>query len=133
MLLCTGGYGTVFRISFGPPSAPDLQVTTLTTTNNKAPQGHKVTVTAVVKNTGTAAAGASTTVIMDGTTVLATVATPALGAGDSVTLTLDLRTAAQNGTHVLSVSADTANTVSESDEANNTRTLTVNIKGNQVR
>ena len=48
-------------------------------------------------------------------------------------VTLDLRTAAQNGTHVLSVAADTANAVSESDEANNTRTLTVNIKGNQVR
>lgn len=54
-------------------------------------------------------------------------------AGDSVTLTLDLRTAAQNGTHVLSVATDTANAVTESDEANNTKTLTVNIKGNQVR
>lgn len=129
--------GSGWRTFFAPLSnatgAPDLQVLTLNTTNNKAPQGQKVTVTAVVKNTGNAAAGASTTVIMDGTTVLATVATPALGAGDSVTLTLDLRTAAQNGTHVLSVSADTANAVTESDEANNTKTLTVNIKGNQVR
>ena len=125
--------GTVFRLSFGPPAAPDLEVLTLTTTNNRAPQGQKVTITAVVKNTGNAAAGASTTVIRDGATVLATVATPALGAGDSVTLTLDLRTAAQNGTHVLSVTADTANTVAESNETNNTKTLTVNIKGNQVR
>ncbi|MEQ2005442.1 MAG: choice-of-anchor tandem repeat GloVer-containing protein, partial [Limisphaerales bacterium] len=55
------GGGTVFRLSAGPPAAPDLEVLTLTTTNNKAPQGQKVTVTAVVKNTGTAAAGASTT------------------------------------------------------------------------
>ena len=129
----SSGQGTAFRLSFGPPAAPDLEVLTLTTTNIKAPQGQKVTITAVVKNTGNAAAGASTTVIRDGATVLATVATPALGAGDSVTLTLDLRTAAQNGTHVLSVTADTANTVAESNETNNTKTLTVNIKGNQVR
>ena len=129
----SSGQGTAFRLSFGPPAAPDLEVLTLTTTNIKAPQGQKVTITAVVKNTGNAAAGASTTVIRDGATVLATVATPALGAGDSVTLTLDLRTAAQNGTHVLSVTADTANTVAESNETNNTKPLTVNIKGNQVR
>lgn len=126
-------YSRSFFVKLANTGAPDLTVTALTTTNNKAPQGQKVTVTAVVKNTGTAAAGASTTVIRDGTTVLATVATPALRAGDSVTLTLDLRTASQNGTHVLSVTADTANAVAESNEANNTKTLTVNIKGNQVR
>ena len=31
---------------------PDLQIVSLTTTNNKAPQGQKVTLTVVVKNTG---------------------------------------------------------------------------------
>lgn len=121
-----------FFVKLAGSGAPDLTVTALTTTNNKAPQGQKVTVTAVVKNTGNAAAGASTTVIKDGTTVLATVATPALGAGDSVTLTLDLRTAAQNGTHVLSVATDTANVVAESSESNNTKSLSVTIKGNKV-
>ena len=57
-------------------------------------------------------------------------ATPALAAGASVTFNVDLRPAAQNGTHVLSATADSTNAGAESSEANNTASLTVNIRSN---
>ena len=113
-------------------TAPDLTITALATTNNKAPQGQKVTISATVKNSGTATAAASVTAFKDGTNVLGLLATPALAAGQSVTVSVDMRTASQNGVHVLSVAADSAGTVTESSETNNTASLTVTIKGNKV-
>ncbi len=130
----TLGDNTTTRAFFAKlnAGAPDLKVTTLMTTNNKAPQGQKVTITATVRNAGTAPAAATVTTIKDGTTVLGTLATPALAAGASATVSVDMRTAAQNGVHNLSATADAGNTVAESNETNNTATLTVTIKGNKV-
>lgn len=111
----------------------DLQISSLVTTNNKAPQGGKVSVRAIVTNTGNANAGPTTTLFLDGTSVIGMAATPAIPAGGSRTVTIDWGTAGKNGHHTLSASADHLDTVTESNETNNRATLVVNLRGNQVR
>ena len=112
---------------------PDLIVSTLTTSNNQAPQGSKVTFTATIKNQGPVAAGASTTQFKDGNTVLGSVSTAAIPAGQSVTVTFNWYTAsAKKGTHTITATADSGKVVAESNENNNTKTITVSIQGNKT-
>jgi hypothetical protein len=100
-----------------PPAAPDLQVTALTASTN----GENLTAT--VSNTGNAAAGASTTQFkFDGTQVCAK-ATPAIAAGASTTVACKQK-APKNGTHTLVANADSTNAVAESNESNNSKTIT---------
>lgn len=120
-------------LSISPPDAPDLEVTNITTTNNKAPQGSKVTITATVSNTGNAAAGASTTLFLNGTTVIGSANTPAIPAGGSVDVSVDWRTAGIEGSHILEARADSTNAVTESDEGNNAAQVTVTVNGNKVQ
>jgi extracellular elastinolytic metalloproteinase len=100
-----------------PPAAPDLQVTALTASTN----GENLTAT--VSNTGNAAAGASTTQFtFDGKPVCAK-STPAIAAGGSATV-LCKQKAPQRGTHTLVATADSTNAVAESNESNNSKTIT---------
>jgi CARDB len=114
---------------------PDLQVTNLSTTNNSGvPQGEKVTITATVTNTGNAAAAASTTSFMlDGSTLVGTVAADPIPAGQSRPVSLNWDTRGVKGEHKIMATADSANTVEESNEMNNAQLLKVTIKGNQIR
>ena len=76
---------------------PDLVVSNITTANNKSVrEGHKVTVTATVKNIGNAAAGASQTefVLVEENRVLGTIATSSIPAGGSATMSALRPTAA---------------------------------------
>jgi subtilase family serine protease len=92
-------------------------VTTLTASKN----GENFT--AVVSNTGNAAARASTTQFkLDGTQMCA-VSTPAIAAGSSATVACKVK-APKPGTHTLLATADSANVVSESDETNDSKTIT---------
>jgi len=112
---------------------PDLIVSTLTASNNQAPQGTKVTFTAKIKNQGTAGAGASTTQFKDGNTVLGSVSTAAIPAGQTVTVTFNWYTAsAKKGTHTITATADSGNVLAESNEGNNTKQITVSIQGNKT-
>jgi PKD repeat protein len=112
---------------------PDLIVSALTASNNQAPQGSKVTFTATIKNQGTVAAGASTTQFKDGNTVLGSVSTAAIPANGSVTVTFNWYTAsAKKGNHTITTTADSAKVVAESNENNNTKTITVSIQGNKT-
>jgi len=112
---------------------PDLIVSTLTASNNQAPQGSKVTFTATIKNQGTAGAGASTTQFKDGNTVLGSVSTAAIPANGSVTVTFNWYTAsAKKGNHTITATADSTNVVAESNENNNTKTITISIQGNKT-
>lgn len=119
----------------GPPTAPDLRVTGIVASNNKnVREGQKVTVTATVANTGNAAAAASKTqFLLDGTTVLGLVDTPAIAAGGSATVSVQWDTRDVKGEHTLRVTADQPGVVAESDETNNASTLTVTVKGNKVQ
>ncbi|MFL6006849.1 MAG: M36 family metallopeptidase [Gaiellaceae bacterium] len=104
--------------AFGAPPAPDLQVTTLTA----AKSGGGFVYKATVSNTGNDAAGASITQLkLDGVQVCAA-ATGALAAGGSTTVSCT--TKPKVGTHTLVATADSAGAVAESDEANNTKSIT---------
>jgi PKD repeat protein len=115
-------------------AAPDLVVSNLTASNNQAPQGSKVTLTATIKNVGTASAGASSTqFLLDGKTVLGLVNTQALNVGQSTQVSVNWYTAnVKKGQHTITATADKTNVVPESNEANNTKTITVSIQGNKT-
>ena len=106
----------------------------LTASNNQARQGDKVTFTATIKNQGQASAAASKTeFLLDGATVLGLIDTPALAPGASATVTVNWLTAsAKKGQHTIKATADKTNVVPESNEANNTKTITVSIQGNKT-
>ena len=111
----------------------DLQVTGLTASNQNPRQGEKVVFTATVANTGGAAAGASQTEFkLDGTTVVATVATPSIAAGATRQVTAELRTNNMRDQHVMRATADSGGAVNESNESNNWAQRTFTIKGNKV-
>ena len=116
------------------PPKPDLKVTGLTTSANKAREGDKVTVTATVQNDSAAAAGGSTTEIrLDSATILGSLATPALAPGASASVSVNWDTRGVKGSHTLTAMADSGLAVSESNEGNNTSSLTVTVQGNKVQ
>jgi hypothetical protein len=144
----SGGFATTFAL--GKPFAgknddiffslvrlgiPDMLVSTLATSNNKnVREGDKVTITATVKNAGGADAAVSKTrFVLDGSTVLGTVDTPAVPAGGSVQVSVSWDTRGVKGSHTIVAMADSAGTVDESNEANNTGSLTVTVQGNKVK
>ncbi|MDQ3163306.1 MAG: peptidase M14 [Actinomycetota bacterium] len=113
--------------------APDLQVTSLVVNNNSSVrQGDKVTVTATVTNTG-ATAGASTTEfrILELNQVIGSAATGSLAPGASTTVSVQWDTRSVKGTYTIRATADSAGQVTESNETNNTRDVTVTIQGNK--
>jgi minor extracellular serine protease Vpr len=114
--------------------APDLQVTNLVANQQKGREGEKVQVVATVTNAGNGPAAASRTQFMlDGTTSLGVVDTPALGAGQSAEVSVLWDTRSVQGEHELRATADSGGTVAESDENNNSATRTVTVKGNKVQ
>jgi hypothetical protein len=118
-----------------PPCAqPDLQVTQLLASNNQAREGDKVTFTATIANVGQEqAAGASKTEFrLNGSNVLGLIDTPALAPGASTIVSVNWDTRAQKGTHTVTATADKTGLVAESNEANNTRSITVIVKGNKT-
>jgi hypothetical protein len=89
-----------------------------------------------VKNNGNGPAGASTTqFLLDGVTILGTAATPALNPGTTATHSVQWDTRSQKGQHTIRVTADASipQTVTESNEGNNSSTVTVNVQGNKVK
>jgi hypothetical protein len=120
-----------------PPPQPDLIVSSIVTNNNKSVrEGDKVTITATVKNNGNGPAAASTTqFLLDGVTILGTAATPALNPGATGTHSVQWDTRSQKGQHTIRVTADASipQTVTESNEGNNSSTATVNVQGNKVK
>ena len=70
---------------------------------------------------------------MDGNSVIGLAATPAIPAGSSVNVTVDWFTAARNGNHMLSATANAGNVVAERNYDNNSDAITVNLLGNQIR
>ena len=113
---------------------PDLVVSNLTNNNNQAKQGDKVTLTATITNIGNGnAAKSRTEFLLDGKTVLGTVDTPALSPGAYAAAQINWYTAnVPKGDHTVKATADRTNLVAESNETNNTRTITVTIQGNQT-
>jgi subtilase family serine protease len=113
---------------------PDLIVSTVTDSNNQARQGDKVTFTATITNIGRQSARASKTqFLLDGSKVIGLIDTPAVGAGQSVQVSVNWLTASvPKGQHTIKTTADKTGLVTESDEGNNTKTITVAIQGNKT-
>ncbi|BBH67978.1 hypothetical protein ACTI_46630 [Actinoplanes sp. OR16] len=100
---------------------PDLVVTSATWSPSAPSESDPITLTAVVKNNGTASAAASKADFRLGGTVAGTADVPALAAGASATVSVNAGTKAQGGYTVAAV-ADAASTIAETDESNNTFT-----------
>ena len=114
-------------------TAPDLKVTSASSSTSSAKQGDRVTLTASVTNSGSAGAPASKTEFkLDDGTVIGTVDTPSLAPGASATVSTPWSTKGVKGDHVITVTADSAKAVGESNETNNSSTLSVSVKGNKV-
>lgn len=112
----------------------DLVVTNMSASNNRAREGDKVTVTATITNQGNANASASKTeFLLDNATVLGLVDTPAIEAGKTATVSVTWDTRSVKGTHTIRGTADRTGLVGESNETNNSSTLTVTIQGNKVK
>jgi hypothetical protein len=113
---------------------PNLRVSSLVASDPSPQEKKTVRLTATVTNDGDIAAPATQTqFLLDGTTVLGNVSTPALGAGESASVWVDWNTRHQQGDHVVRATADGANTVIESDESDNAREVSIHVRGNQVR
>jgi immune inhibitor A len=117
-----------------PVAGPDLQVSDVSVSTASPRQGDTVTVKATVLNAGPGKAAASKTeLLLDGTTVLGLVDTPALAKGQSATVSLAWSTKKiKGGEHVIKATADKPAALSEENENNNAAQRTVTVKGNKV-
>ncbi|MFG2825511.1 discoidin domain-containing protein [Kitasatospora sp. NPDC048365] len=110
-----------FQVVGTPAPNPDLVVTGITGSPASPVETDTVTLSATVKNSGTAAAGASAVDLFLGSTKVGTAQVGALAAGASATVSAAI--GAQNaGSYQLSAKADAADAVVEQDETNNSWT-----------
>jgi len=116
------------------PLEPDLVVTSMRASNSRSREGQKVTVFATVENAGPLAAGPSQTEFrLDDGTLIGTAATASLAAGESVEVSVNWDTRSVSGQLRITAIADIGNVVDESNERNNSGTLTVTVRGNKVQ
>jgi PKD repeat protein len=104
------------------PSAPDLTVTSMTYTPPTPTLGQSLIFTFTVQNVGSASAG-SFRVLLQGATSSNVTYASSLASGASRTFSLSLPLSAASET--FTVTADDLGQVSESNEGNNTRSVTV--------
>ncbi|MET0424810.1 MAG: CARDB domain-containing protein, partial [Actinoplanes sp.] len=100
---------------------PDLVVSALTWTPAAPDEATAITVSATVRNAGTAASGATTVDVRLGGTLVGSAAVGALAAGASTTVTVAAGRRGQ-GSYPVSATVDPADTVAEQNNANNTFT-----------
>ncbi|MEU6719924.1 discoidin domain-containing protein [Nonomuraea sp. NPDC046802] len=122
-----GGQIAEFQI-FGVPSAnPDLTVSNLTSSPAAPVETDAVTLSATVRNAGTAASAATSLTFYAGTAKVGTAAVGALAAGATATVSANIG-ARDAGTYQLSAKVDEDNKVIEQNEGNNTATGTLTVK-----
>ncbi|MNO30346.1 Cycloisomaltooligosaccharide glucanotransferase precursor [compost metagenome] len=125
----SAGQVAEFQIIGTPAANPDLTVTAMSWTPAAPVETDAITLTAAVKNTGTAASTATNVSFYLGTTLVGTAPVGALAAGASSNVSLNTG-AKDAGTYALSAKVDENNSVIELNEGNNSYTnpssLTVN-------
>lgn len=103
-----------------PKPGIDLVVTDITWSPSYITAGNAVTFSAVVKNQGTTAGTAGTVVFkVDGTQVASVNSGTSIAADSTLTVNGNGSWTATGGTHVISATADNANTTTETNETNN--------------
>ena len=96
--------------------------------------GHDQVVVAVVHNLGTAdAAHVQVAISVDGAQVGATQVIGSIVAGGTGRVSVVWDTHSQNGSHVITATADPGGAIAESNESNNTGTRNVTVQGGKVR
>ena len=105
---------------------PDLTVTGMSFSPAAPVETDAVTVSATVRNGGSAASGATNVNFYLGTTKVGTAAVGALAAGSSATVSASIG-ARDAGSYALSAKVDEADTVVETNEANNSYTNPSNL------
>jgi trimeric autotransporter adhesin len=108
---------------------PDLDIIALSTDKTSYEAGATVTVTATVKNIGLVSVSGSILRLTPGSLAVQdkNVGTLAVGASATVTYTFTAPINVMSSTMTLTVAADPTNLIAESDETNNTATMTVSI------
>ncbi|TCC45236.1 APHP domain-containing protein [Kribbella capetownensis] len=114
-----GGQVAEFQVFGTAAPNPDLVVTSATWSPQNPTETTPITLSATVKNSGTAAASASSLNFLLGGSVAGTASVGALAAGASSTVTANAGTRAQ-GNYTLAAVADATNTVVEQNDSNNT-------------
>ncbi|MFI6329747.1 discoidin domain-containing protein [Micromonospora chersina] len=122
----SNGQVAEFQVIGTPAPNPDLTVTALSAAPSAPVETDPVTLSATVRNAGTAPAAASAVTFALGTTTVGTAAVGALAAGASATVTLNIG-ARNAGTYEVTATADEANTVIEQNETNNSRTASLTV------
>jgi CARDB protein/zinc carboxypeptidase len=113
---------------------PDLTVADITASSQRVVSGDRVTITATVRNIGTAAAANVPVRFTDNGAQVGTVQTIAtIAAGASGTATVGWNTRGIKGDRTIAVTADPANVIRELIETNNSATRVVTVKGNKVQ
>ena len=107
-----------FQIYGTPAPNPDLTVTALTASPSAPVETDAITLSATVRNAGSAASPASNVNFYLGTTKVGTTTVGALAAGASSTVTANIG-ARNAGTYALRAVVDEANTVVEQNDTNN--------------
>nr|WP_296075419.1 discoidin domain-containing protein [uncultured Actinoplanes sp.] len=110
-----------FQVIGTPAPNPDLTVTGMSFTPASPVETDAVTLSATVRNAGTAASPVSTVNFYLGTAKAGTATVAALAAGASTIVTANIG-ARDAGTYALSAKVDEANTVIETNDANNSYT-----------
>ena len=128
----TGGLSDTDTVSV-TVLGPDLQVTDVTAPAGKLKGGRPVTVTATVSNAGPGSSKASKTeFLLNGTTVLGLVDTPALASGQSAQVPVQWTPHYGTADHTIRATADKPGAVSEENEGNNAGQRTFSVHGNKL-
>ncbi|MGY0007830.1 discoidin domain-containing protein [Micromonospora sp. I033] len=122
----SNGQVAEFQVIGTPAPNPDLTVTALSAAPSAPVETDAVTLSATVRNAGTAPAAASAVTFLLGTTKVGTAAVGALAAGASANVSLNIG-ARNAGTYEVTATADEANTVIEQNESNNSRTSSLTV------
>lgn len=121
-----------FQVYGTPAPNPDLTVTGITWTPASPNETNAVTLNATVKNTGSAAAGATNVNFYLGSTLAGTAPVAALAAGASATVSANIG-AKDAGSYAVTAKVDESNAVIEMDDSNNSYTNSTNLVVSQVQ
>ncbi len=120
-----------FQVIGVPAPNPDLTISAMSFSPATPVETDAVTLSATVRNAGTAGSPASNVNFYLGTAKVGTAAVPALAAGASTTVTVNVG-AQTGGTYTLTGKVDEANTVIETNDANNSYTNPTSLVVNPV-
>ncbi|MEV0159762.1 CARDB domain-containing protein, partial [Nonomuraea fuscirosea] len=122
-----GGQVAEFQISGTPAPNPDLTVSGLTSSPASPVETDAVTLSATVRNAGSAASAATSVAFYAGDNKVGTAGVGALAAGATASVSANIG-ARDAGTYRLEARVDEQNTVPEQNEGNNTTTGTLTVR-----